>query len=554
MPEPAKKPPDAETSVRETLISLLISFVMALVFRSYVVEAFIIPTGSMAPTLLGAHMRFQSSQTGHSWAVNPWYYANQDTPYSIQGQGQYGAPSSTDPMTTSRPNSFRPGGRPTSGSGYLTPTRPMPLSAGDRILVQKYLYNIFPPKRFDVVVFKNPEMATQNFIKRLVGLPGEQVWLADGDVFTRPYEKDASGKETFGAWRVQRKPHRIQESLWRPVFSSEFTPLNPEADGRRWFNTPWSGDQWQTSERRSYRCDTEQPTQLSWDGGQWPITDWVPYNDFPDKVLGPMDLFPVPDVRLRAGVQPDRAGLTAIASVRVHGHEYQGVLAAGNAVLRMRRVAPSAAEPLPWTDLKTASFAGFDPGDVTNVEFWHVDQALELRVNGSTLVRSEEIPWGPSERLLHATGTKGEDFTETGFNTNRLRAAETYAFSSPEIAWTFQGSPLTLHRVGLDRDIYYEPANFRSGGGGPALATHPANLATLGPDQFFMLGDNSPSSKDGRLWDMIDPWVADQMDPTRGVVPRDLILGKAFFVYFPSPYSALGRIPVPDLGRIRFIQ
>ena len=74
---PAK--PAQDGSIKETLISLAISFVMALVFRSYVVEAFVIPTGSMAPTLLGAHMEFRSPESGFQWAVNPWYAVN-DTP------------------------------------------------------------------------------------------------------------------------------------------------------------------------------------------------------------------------------------------------------------------------------------------------------------------------------------------------------------------------------------------------------------------------------------------------------------------------------------------
>ena len=45
-----------------------------------------------------------------------------------------------------------------------------PIRAGDRILVQKYLYEIFEPKPFDVIVFKNPQLSTQNYNKRLVGL------------------------------------------------------------------------------------------------------------------------------------------------------------------------------------------------------------------------------------------------------------------------------------------------------------------------------------------------------------------------------------------------
>ena len=54
----------------------------------------------------------------------------------------------------------------------------------------------------------------------------------------------------------------------------------------------------------------------------------------------------------------------------------------------------------------------------------------------------------------------------------------------------------------------------------------------IGPDKFMMFGDNSPRSKDSRGWDNYDrDW-----DPTNRMsweVPRSLLTGKAFFVYWP---------------------
>ena len=46
---------------------------------------------------------------------------------------------------------------------------------GDRILVAKFPYEFANPKRWDVIVFKYPDDATMNYIKRLVGLPGETI-------------------------------------------------------------------------------------------------------------------------------------------------------------------------------------------------------------------------------------------------------------------------------------------------------------------------------------------------------------------------------------------
>lgn len=537
-----------EGSIKETLISLLISFVMALVFRSYIVEAFIIPTGSMAPTLLGAHMRFQSGQSGYSWAVNPWYYANEETPFSVQGSGPQGAPSATDPMSTSRVNQLFGPGREVSGHGWVTPAEAKPLRAGDRILVQKYLYTLFPPQRFDVVVFKNPELSTQNFIKRLVGLPNEQIWIADGDIFARSH----AGSEP-GPWKIQRKPRRVQRGVWKPVYASDYAPLDPMRDGRRWFTCPWKGAFWLTEDRSSYRCESSEPTTLAWDSSAWPITSWEPYNEFPGR-LGPgrrIELYPISDLRLRAGIVPDREGLSVSATIRSHGHEFQAVIASGRGAIRMRRIAPVSDAALPWIDLASGEAPLFEPGVVTNFEFTHIDQALELHIAGQTIARAE-YEWTPEQRLEYAIGRPLAEVLSGDDRVPPLSRAEIYAQSSPALSWSFQGSPVTLHSVGLDRDLYYEPAAFNYGGQ-PGLGTHPDHLATLGHDQFFVLGDNSASSKDGRLWDTIDPWVADQIDPAIGIVPRDLLLGKAFFVYFPSPDSALGRIPIPDIGRMRFI-
>ena len=41
--------------IRETIESIAIAFVLAFLFRTFEAEAFVIPTGSMAPTLMGRH-------------------------------------------------------------------------------------------------------------------------------------------------------------------------------------------------------------------------------------------------------------------------------------------------------------------------------------------------------------------------------------------------------------------------------------------------------------------------------------------------------------------
>src|SRR5689334_11011169 len=71
----AQTPPEAPAhitslkSIKETLESIFIAFILAFIFRAFVVEAFVIPTGSMATTLLGAHMRFTCKECGYTWDV-----------------------------------------------------------------------------------------------------------------------------------------------------------------------------------------------------------------------------------------------------------------------------------------------------------------------------------------------------------------------------------------------------------------------------------------------------------------------------------------------------
>jgi signal peptidase I len=100
-------------------------------------------------------------------------------------------------------------------SGSMIPT----LVVGDHILVNKFLYRFRDPARGDVVVFKYPVDESRDFIKRIVAVGGEEVFIKDRQVFIncRPpaptcqpipdpaaYYEDRAGPpgETFGPTRV----------------------------------------------------------------------------------------------------------------------------------------------------------------------------------------------------------------------------------------------------------------------------------------------------------------------------------------------------------------
>src|SRR5436853_7753279 len=67
-------------NVKETVESILVAFILAFIFRGFVVEAFVIPTGSMAPTLYGAHMRFRCPDCGTSFDVGYSVHDDSDDP------------------------------------------------------------------------------------------------------------------------------------------------------------------------------------------------------------------------------------------------------------------------------------------------------------------------------------------------------------------------------------------------------------------------------------------------------------------------------------------
>src|SRR5687767_6370956 len=47
---------DPVVANRETVESIVVAVILALMFRAFIAEAFVIPTGSMAPTLMGRHV------------------------------------------------------------------------------------------------------------------------------------------------------------------------------------------------------------------------------------------------------------------------------------------------------------------------------------------------------------------------------------------------------------------------------------------------------------------------------------------------------------------
>src|SRR6476620_9687944 len=64
-------PPAVQShAIRETVESIVIAFVLAFLFRTFEAEAFVIPTGSMAPTLMGRHKDVDCPKCGYRYQVS----------------------------------------------------------------------------------------------------------------------------------------------------------------------------------------------------------------------------------------------------------------------------------------------------------------------------------------------------------------------------------------------------------------------------------------------------------------------------------------------------
>lgn len=92
------------------------------------------------------------------------------------------------------------------------------LLVGDHLLVNKFFYHQTSPKRFDIIVFHYPWEDGGNFIKRVIGLPGDRVQVHARQVVVNdqplqePYTRYTASawQENFGPVMVPKKGDRIE--------------------------------------------------------------------------------------------------------------------------------------------------------------------------------------------------------------------------------------------------------------------------------------------------------------------------------------------------------
>lgn len=78
----------------------------------------------------------------------------------------------------------------------------------DTVLVDRLAYLYGEPRRFDVAVFRFPLDRSRSFVKRIWGLPGDTLRIANGDVQRR---------EDDGSWQPLQRPEEVMGDMWLPL-------------------------------------------------------------------------------------------------------------------------------------------------------------------------------------------------------------------------------------------------------------------------------------------------------------------------------------------------
>jgi signal peptidase I len=597
------------SEVKDTVEAIIIALILALTFRAFMVEAFVIPTGSMAPTLLGAHYRVTCPKCGldfdesadvsrqakevmeevtddmgkkHLEKHLKIFYMQNGTLESntvLPAEDYRTCPNCGFHIHASqlpdRPPSseFQRDTYPTVQGGTL-PKRIMFFpwaNNGDRILVMKYQYAIAEPKRWDVIVFKEPQEGITNYIKRLAGLPGETVEVIRGDFYAGVAPADGSKP----VLHIQRKPDEVQKGMWQLVYDNDFYPIDAgklreyeKAIGNTWENP------WQAADADRASWDIHAPV-IAYSGKNASTLTFHQRDFYLFNICGynPQDFNHEPQDYDRYGLQlqddpatgrlsnttpnrswhnfsgelhletlwtPDAASAPAISmTLGLPYNCYRCGITADGHVTFDRVVGPQKFVPVPpgTAGLSFPATVSLVPGKPATVVMENVDHTIHFRVNGQELIHYE--PEWTDAQAHKWVAQLGSDL------------------APPAVSIDVAGA-CTLGHLKLLRDVYYTntaAGRYARGGDGSPV--------TLLADEFFALGDNSNFSSDSRFWGKIDPRLRDlpgfkeEGNLHAGRVPRRYLLGKAFFVYWPAGFRPMDNLPVPlvpDTGHMRIIR
>ncbi len=546
--------------IKDTLESIVIALILAFVFRAFIVEAFVIPTGSMAPTLYGAHGTIVCQDCGVEFAYGVKDLADKRKVVQVLASSRAVCPNCNHVNTNLRVSDERRN-----------------REKGDRILVLKWPFDIggrsLGPARWDVIVFKDPADGVTNFIKRLAGLPNEVLMIVDGDVYTVTTEKlSADAREQLDRIRhekyeqrakirhggqltrvprkildeldekmtIVRKTPAAQQALWSRVYDHDYPPQKLDRNQPRWASARGDSSGWDASNRRvRFEDRGTRPDYIELAGKR--ILAVRAYN------IHGGDVPTVSDVRVRFVWTPQNGeGALRIRLEKSRRTFWATVRMDGLVTLTESTDVPgSTALAMAFKQL-----APFAQGKSVEISFENLDYRLALKVGG--------------EEVLTSSGDR-ESPAYYGPDLKSLRRMARKTPAPPRIYG--EGGAFELSHLVVERDEYYyhdpKPQALAMRWAPQRGWASPESPILLREHEYFMLGDNTAASKDSRLWDQVGPHLVNRGEAFQlGTVPRDQLVGKAFFVYWPSGHR-ISWLPsigtwnwsiIPDVGRMRWIR
>ena len=338
-------------------------------------------------------------------------------------------------------------------SGSMQPTLMGNPETGvfDRTLVDKLAYHFRDPERFEIVVFKHPLERSRVMVKRLVGMPGEDLKIEHGDLWTRAREGEP--------WHILRRPARVQAAYWRTLRSGTRGPDWTVVRG---------GKEWRV---------TSESIQARGDGAarfRGPITDGY-VDGYPPALVGQVAVdprhgsTPVGDLRLE-GKLTVLAGTVAVTFELTEGQRLYEFSVPGPAAPESAELVVRVRDSAAQTERSERGGRFRAPaGERLSFAVENLDDRLALELEGETRLAAEIEP-----------SARQEGFLTLGV----------------------VGAGADLEELRVRRDIYYlQPEGETS----PSLAREPWTV-TIPPGHYVMLGDNTQDSADGRLW-QAQTWV-----------------------------------------------
>ncbi|HGY92323.1 MAG TPA: signal peptidase I [Planctomycetes bacterium] len=384
---------------------------------------------------------------------------------------------------------------------------------GYRLIVNKYVYQVRDPRRWEVVVFRYPLERLMNYVKRLVGIGPEWLFIRNGDIYTAPAELEHD--EALKQAKIQRKPANVQDDLFDLLKCIPPEDRNTQAFRRYWKQE--GGDRGQGDIR--VLVDDEE-VEFTAKGGMNLVSFTLPdryavragqpcppisnrrFDDFapivpPRSSIGLMLGLPGPaqgngpipgheaevgDVRLAMDVNPQNDAGTFVMEIRdgTHGRVIRLELAAEGSNDSSRLVFGDQSFPID-AKLETDSW--------TPVSLANVDDAIHVEVDGDEVFSTTyEHPMIP---VVGAIPESSQTSPPPAVEPRDVPVQPTHDLPHDNgVSFGCSGGRVRMRDIDLARDLYYSfsgVTDFR-----------------IPEDHYLMLGDNSPNSLDCRAFQRAD--------------------------------------------------